>query len=56
MYGEIRDAHLLLPNNEAFTPGDMPPVPPPQPLIYERNTEQAKYIMYAAAACPSVRM
>ena len=47
MYGEIRDAHLLLPSNEAFTPGDMPPVPPPQPLIYERNTEQAKYIMYA---------
>ena len=44
-YGEIRDAHLLLPYNEAFTPGDMPPVPPPQPLIYDRNTEQAKYIM-----------
>lgn len=83
MYGEIYDAHLLLPDNEAFTPGDMPPVrqniflqskivtftnalpksykrsflnyfhncnitkhvPPPEPLIYDRNTEQAKVIM-----------
>ncbi len=45
MYGEIHDAHLLLPDNEAFTPGDMPDVPPPQPLIYDRNTEQAKYMM-----------
>ena len=26
MYGEIYDAQLLLPDNEAFTPGDMPPV------------------------------
>jgi hypothetical protein len=45
MYGEIHDAHLLLPDNEAFTPGDIPPVPPPQPLIYDRNTQHAIYAM-----------
>ncbi len=64
-YGEIYDAHLLLPENEAFTPGDIPPVqplpliyqpfvrvvltclqvPPPEPLLYDRNTQQATIAM-----------